>query len=674
MEELKERLIPPQNSNSSIPDHTVSLPNSRRNTEKSMAFHPPLETANGTKTSGENASFIKKRTSDVPSPLLAQRSAGSGYVDFKMSAFSNQKTRSHTEPSTWARRHGIKENSDKITIPEDSIGISINSSRIPSKSSPVVISSQKIDQFSKSYSYLSFPEQPTSYCWFACKMYIILVIIFTYVAYLFVAMWLDFQRSIPLLAITVFCLAGIINGIIYKSYKKWLHDKCWKALIECHRWCVRRNTKLVCIIGGLMVFTFIMIDAARHPQHLIPGVGLFFYIFTCWAFSAFRTKIKWRPIITGLLLQWVFALAILRTNLGIIFHFIGMQLATFLNFSDEGAKYLFGHDFEEHYFFFKVIPTIVFYSCVVSILYFYGIFQWLTLRIAWILHLMMGTSLPESINAAGNIFLGQTEAPLLIAPFIQDMTMSELHSVMTSGFATVAGGVMAAYISFGISASDLIVASIMSAPAALVVSKLLYPETEKSTSQIGDGRDLMRITDKNIIQAVTRGALDSIPLITNIIVMLLSFLSLIRVVDALLSWFGNFVGYPEFSFELICSYILIPFPWLMGVEWKDCSHVAILIGKKLFINEFVAFQTLSDYIVGKENGEEPMISHRSEIISTYALCGFANIGSMGIQLAGMTPLAPNRAQDIARLGIRAMMAGTIASFMTACIIGSLYPD
>ena len=263
-------------------------------------------------------------------------------------------------------------------------------------------------------------------------------------------------------------------------------------------------------------------------------------------------------------------------------------------------------------------------------------------------------------------FVGQTEAPLLIKPYVSKLTQSELHSVMTGGFATIAGGVMAAYIAFGIPAEHLLSASVMSAPAALAVAKLFYPETDKPETQ-GKIKVLPRSTYVNGIDAITTGTIEGLKLALNVGAMLIAFLGLSALFNALLAVLGNNIGIPSLSLELIFSHIMFPIAWLMGVPLADCHNVAVLLGKKIIFNEFVAYLDLQELI----SGDIPAISERAKIIATYALCGFANIGSIGIQIGGISAIAPSRQQDLAQLSIRALTAGSIACFMTACVAGIL---
>ncbi len=402
-------------------------------------------------------------------------------------------------------------------------------------------------------------------------------------------------------------------------------------------------------------------------DRVISLFGLLVFIAIGYLGSHNRQAVRWNTLLWGVGLQLLLGVMILKTQVGLaIFQFLGDVVIKFLDFSDAGAKLVFGDGFEEHFIAFKILPTIVFFSSFISLLYYYNILPRIVAAMGWVMMRLMKTSGAESLSCAANIFVGQTESPLMIKPYLPDLTRSELHAVMTGGFATIAGGVMAAYISFGIPAEHLISASVMSAPAALAISKLLYPETEKPQTR-GKIQTPIEQTATNAIDAITTGALDGLKLALNVGAMLIAFLGLLALVNAIFGWLGAQVGLPALSLELILSYIMFPVAWLMGVPVADCQEVAVLLGKKLIINEFVAYLDLKELIAG----DIPAISERAKIIATYALCGFSNIGSIGIQIGGISAIAPSRQSDLARLGIRALIAGSIACFMTACITGIL---
>ncbi len=402
-------------------------------------------------------------------------------------------------------------------------------------------------------------------------------------------------------------------------------------------------------------------------DRVISLLGLLVFIAIGYLGSNNRKAVRWNTVGWGVGLQLLLGVIILKTQVGLaVFKFLGDVVRQFLDFSDAGAKLVFGDSFEEHFIAFKILPTIIFFSSFISLLYHYNILPRIVAAMGWGMMRLMKTSGAESLSCAANIFVGSTESPLMIKPYLPELTRSELHAVMTGGFATIAGGVMAAYISFGIPAEHLISASVMSAPAALAISKLLYPETEKPQTR-GKIQTPIEQKSTNAIDAITTGALDGLKLALNVGAMLIAFLGLLALVNAILGWLGVQVGLPALSLELILSYVMFPVAWLMGVPLADCQEVAVLLGKKVIINEFVAYLDLKELIAG----DIPAISERAKIIATYALCGFSNIGSIGIQIGGISAIAPSRQSDLARLGIRALIAGSIACFMTACITGIL---
>lgn len=400
-------------------------------------------------------------------------------------------------------------------------------------------------------------------------------------------------------------------------------------------------------------------------ERVISLLGLLVFVGISYGFSVNRRAVRWRPVLWGIALQFIFAVFILKTALGLaIFKFLGDVVSGFLNFSDVGAKFVFGDKFAEHLIAFKVLPTIVFFSSFIALLYHYGILQKVVEWVAWGMVRTMKTSGSETLSCAANIFVGQTEAPLIIKPFLETLTMSELHAVMTGGFATIAGGVMAGYISFGVPAEHLIAASVMSAPAALAISKIFYPETEKSVTA-GEVTLKVEKVYANAVDAAATGARDGGILALNVAAMLMAFLGLLAMLNGFLGWVGSGFGLPQLSLEWVLSFVMWPVAWLMGIPLADCGQVGVLLGKKTILNEFIAYLDLKTLM------EKKAISERAIIITTYALCGFSNIGSIGIQIGGIGGIAPLRQADLARLGFRAMIAGSIACFMTACIVGIL---
>lgn len=468
---------------------------------------------------------------------------------------------------------------------------------------------------------------------------------------------------------------------------------------------------------ALAVLIWVIIDCAEDPVRFQSFAGLIVLIGGCYLYAYFLgRKVRWKPVLGGLFMQWVMALFILRTQPGFdLFKWLGEQVEKFLQYSKVGSGFLFnitggnpfdkdnpGNSFQIQGLFdaatfggkvfgaegneintafkltevlaFNILPTVIFFSSVVSLLFYLGWLQFMIGKLAMVMKFALGTKLGESVNAAGNIFVGMTEAPLLIAPFLADMTLSEIHAVMTGGFATIAGGVMAIYIQIGVSPNHLIAASVMSAPAALALSKLVYPEeikTDEDGNEIEDDDDNIpdvKSEALNVFGAVAQGASLSISLVANIAAMIIAFLGILAFMNASLKYFGDMVNYEELTFEKICSWVFFPLAWLMGAPPKDCGHIGEMLGLKTFANEFLAYDLMQKKI------RKGLLDDRSVVIATYALCGFANFGSIGIILGGLTPLAPQRAGEFSRIVFSAMICGTIACFLTACIAGIVFKE
>lgn len=400
-------------------------------------------------------------------------------------------------------------------------------------------------------------------------------------------------------------------------------------------------------------------------ERVISFVGLLSMVGIAYLLSTDKKSIRWKTVASGIGLQIFLGLLILKTGMGHkVFETARATFQGILDFTNEGSGFIFGSliDVKKNGFIFftMVLPTIIFMSSLMSILYHLGIMQVVIKFAAKIMVKVMGTSGAESLAAAANIFVGQTEAPLVIKPFVSKMTQSELMALMTGGMATVAGGVLAAYVGFGIDAGHLLAASVMSAPAALVVAKLLIPETEDSLTE-GEVKVHLPKISANLVDAAATGAGEGMKLAINVGAMLLAFIALIAMVNGLLGFAGGMFGFPKLSLELITGYLFSPIAWLMGVQWSECIAVGSLLGKKLIINEFVAYLDLKDQIA--------TLSPRAVAISTYALCGFANFSSIAIQVGGIGTIAPDRRKDLALLGVKSLIGGTLACFMTACIAG-----
>ncbi|PKL82122.1 MAG: NupC/NupG family nucleoside CNT transporter [Ignavibacteriae bacterium HGW-Ignavibacteriae-3] len=442
---------------------------------------------------------------------------------------------------------------------------------------------------------------------------------------------------------------------------------------------------------------------------LLRGIGgLFILIGIAFIFSNNKRKISWRLVITGIAIQIFFAVFIIHSEtlrhwffpLGWpkdIINWLGTAIVSLLGFTTEGSKFVFGKlaisygsDSLGFYFAFQVLPTIIFVSALTSLLYYLGILQLVVKGMAWIMSKLLGTSGAESLSNAANIFVGQTEAPLLIRPYIEKMTNSELLTIMVGGMATIAGGVMASYIQmlgqtfadmYKISlqeaqvnfAIQLLAASVMAAPASLVIAKILYPETGDPVTR-GSVKLNVEKNASNVIEATATGAADGLQLALNVAGMLLAFIALIALVNYIFTSVGDIVGINNYlrdnygaplSMQLIFGVVLRYLAVGIGVPWSDAFNFGSLIGTKVVLNEFVAYVDLTNII------KSGVMSTKGMMMATYALCGFANFSSIAIQIGGISPLAPARKKDIASLGLKAVLGGTLATLMTATLAGIL---
>ncbi len=402
-------------------------------------------------------------------------------------------------------------------------------------------------------------------------------------------------------------------------------------------------------------------------------LGLFTMIGLAYLFSTDRKAIKLKAVLWGVGLQLVFAVFVLKFEIGRrLFEKAGFLVNKLLSFSYIGSEFVFGEIGKKasslgFSFAFQVLPTIIFIAAFFALLYHIGVMQLVIRAAAWIMTRVMGVSGAESLNVAASIFMGQTEAPLTIRPFLSKLTKSELMCVMTSGMAHVSGGIMAAYIAFGIEAKHLLTAVIMTAPGTLLMAKMLVPETEKPLTA---GRLEMPEMEKeaNFLGAISRGTVDGLHLALNVGAMLITFLALLALINALMGGAHNWLaghGVAEFpsSLQQIFGWIFAPVAWVIGIPWRDCATIGNLLGTRMVINEVVAFTQLG--------GMRATLDPRSFTIATFALCGFANFSSIGIQIGGIGALAPNQRGQLAKFGIRAMLAGTMANLMSASIVGIL---
>jgi CNT family concentrative nucleoside transporter len=412
-------------------------------------------------------------------------------------------------------------------------------------------------------------------------------------------------------------------------------------------------------------------------ERAIGLVGIAFLVGVAWLFSTQRRAIPWGSVATALALQVAIALLVLRTELGRLFFVGANDLAVaFISYADHGIDFVFGRWPETvlgpdggpvrlpFVFAVRVLPIIIVMGSVFSILYHLGILQRVVVWVAWGLRRTLRISGAESLATIANVFLGMTEAPLLVRPYVESMTRSELFCVMTAGLATVAGSVLVAYVGLlgGDYAGHLIAASFMSAPAAVGIAKIMVPESGVPQT-LGEARVRVESTSVNVIDAAAQGASDGLRLALNVGAMLIAFVALVYLLDDAIGAVGGWVGVPGLTFEGLLGAALAPVAFLLGVPWQDAPTVGSLLGIKTVLNEFLAYQALADLVA------QGKLQARSAIIASYALCGFANFGSLAILLGGLGGIAPSRRPELARDGLRAVLAGTIATFMTGAVAG-----
>ncbi|MDA3861888.1 MAG: NupC/NupG family nucleoside CNT transporter [Melioribacteraceae bacterium] len=440
-------------------------------------------------------------------------------------------------------------------------------------------------------------------------------------------------------------------------------------------------------------------------------IGVLLLVGIAFLFSNNKKKINWRLVVTGLSLQFIFAILIIKGDyLATFFSPLGWPKAFFawvsgffvivLNFTTEGARFVFGdlaigpgtENSMGMFFAFQVLPTIIFFASLMAILYHLGIMQRVVQGMAWVMSKLLGTSGAESLSATANIFVGQTEAPLMIKPYIKNMTNSEILTIMVGGMATVAGGVMAAYIqilsvtfaevmnlTMGeaqlMFATHLLGASVMAAPAGLIMSKIIYPETEVPETR-GKVKVEIEKTSSNVIEAAATGAGDGLQLALNVAAMLLAFIALIALSNFMLEGLGDVLGFNSFlvaeygqplNLQFILGFVLQFLAYGIGVPWESAMQFGSLFGTKIVLNEFVAYFDMSSLIASKE-----LVNEKTILMATYALCGFANFSSIAIQIGGLSPLAPDRKSDFAKLGLKALAGGALATLMTATLAGILF--
>lgn len=451
----------------------------------------------------------------------------------------------------------------------------------------------------------------------------------------------------------------------------------WRNVVEKPVSFIPPRLKYVVLYGAFLLVElgFILYTpeskVGTRMQRLVSLTGIFSMIGLLYVTSASRKHINWHTVIRGIIIQFILGVFTLKTQFGNrVFAGLAELVSGFLDWSKEGAAFVLGQDTVDnvHIFVVLVLPGVIFFASFVQVVYYLGWMQWIIRKFAWVMIRLMDTSGSESVVAAASPFIGQGESALLVKPFLEYMTDSELHSIMTSGFATIAGSIIVAFLNMGIDGKSIITACVMSTPCSLALSKVRVPETEHSISK--GAVDIPESKDKeaNVLHAAANGAAQGMHLASLITGSLLAIISLYRFIDALFVWFWSFLRPPvPISLELVFSYVFWPFAVMLGVPLQECLRVGQLLGIKTTVNEFVAYATLNDMVKDPVNP----LSERAYTLSVYALCGFANIASIGIQIGCLGAMAPSRRKDLAKLAVSAMLTGALCTMLSAAIAGTL---
>ncbi|XP_071108988.1 solute carrier family 28 member 3-like [Haliotis cracherodii] len=528
------------------------------------------------------------------------------------------------------------------------------------------------------------------------------VLLMTYLIYFGFSMYHSFgdEGSVRLLIGTIFLLLVIVKVNFWTRIRQCLNVCPKKGHDSFQTYpCLTRGIRWMLYVA-MVTFVASYMAVQSCPRNLISVGGLAFFIVVGFIISKHPDRVNWHAVFWGIGTQFLFAFLILRTSSGYrIFYWLGERIEEFLKHTDKGSVFVFGQSYRDHKFVFAAMPLVITMSATVNVLYHYGVLQAFVANFGWFLTSCLGTSPIESVNAAFNIFLGPPEAPIPVKPFLSIMTPSEMHAIMVAGFSSIAGSVFGMLTSFGAPANHLLAASIMSAPAALAMAKLTVPETRWTKIKPKDAYTIKTSKFRNVVEALSVGAVDGIKLVATIVVNQIIFIAVIQFIDTALMWLGERAGVHDVSFTLICSYLFYPLTYLMGFSSSDLFKMGELLGIKIFANSFVGFREFGKLVLNRVDLEEyvtstngswhweggdvildstnrtligGILTRRSEVIGTYAMCGLNHLGAVGVTMGVLTALAPSRKDVISKYVVRASITGQIACFMTACIAGMLY--
>jgi len=499
---------------------------------------------------------------------------------------------------------------------------------------------------------------------------IVAVLLAAYTAYFVCAILYSVDMAVALIVLTGLAVLGVAYMLIRDHFGQDIYKYCLQPIEELivRTWPVTKWFVYPIIIIAIIVY--LALDVVTELRQLQPLIGFVIFILTMFITSKHPDKVIWRPVLWGFILQFLLAIFVLRWEYGYIaVKWLSDAIMTFIYFGFEGAAVVFGDPFLVfHPFAFMGMPILIYLGSVMAILYYWGLTQWAACKLGWLMQISLGTTAIESLNTAANIFLDGMDTMLMLRHYIDKLTRSEFNCFLVGNHATVAGFVFAIFVMFGAPPQHLLSAAVMSAPATIAICKLNWPETEESITKEIDEIELTEGDDINVFEAAANGAAVASKTVGAVVACYIAFLSMLAFINACLSWFGGLVGFPELSFELICSYVMWPVAYIIGIEEVDCQESAKLIGLKLFATEILAYQELGKSV------DAGRLNARSQALTTYAMCGFSSISTLAIAIGVWNSICPQRVKQMASQMFRTLCQANISCFMTACVAGLFYSE
>ncbi|CAH1792806.1 unnamed protein product [Owenia fusiformis] len=494
---------------------------------------------------------------------------------------------------------------------------------------------------------------------------VLLIMLLGYTCYFIAALVYSVEKARALIVITAIVVTLIFYTFIRNHYGERIYEKIFQPCVSV----AQRHSVWLARIVGLLVFIgfvlFLALDVIRSWMQLASLGGMAGFLLLAFITSKHPNHVRLRPIVWGMGLQFVFGVLVLRWKPGYdAIDWIARQVQTFLEYTNDASEVVFG-EYLDHPFIFMIMPMLIFFATVLAILHYFGIIQIIVGKMGWFMSFTLGTTAVESISVAANIFLNGLDSIMLVRPYLMSLTKSEFHAIMVGNHATLAGFAFAAFIALGAPARHLLSAAVMSAPAAMAVCKLNYPETEVSCLKTEKDVKLGKATERNMVEAASSAASLAGKTIAAVVVNLVAFIAILAFLNTTIKWFGQRVGYEDWSFQKACSYLLLPIVYLMGVEHADASKVAELLGWKIFASEIIAFAELGNMV------DNNMLTERTQVIATYALCGFSSLSTVALSIGVWSAVEPRRINEVTSTVLRVIVNANISCFLTACVAGML---